>query len=595
MVNHMNNSDLVFKLMDVFRRTPMAQEEQLKLSMQLLAWAYLSENQTLSERLRIKNYASSTNEELEDLWGLLDLEVGIRDTLFLGVKPFQHISNREIQDAIHLILNASSAGFIKELDLTDIVCEFRFCGEIAIPPEIADYLVALAELEEKTTIYLPWDGSGQLMGRVAMQSRCVYVETPSTAPYPFIIRLFHDEVDIAITNPIIQPKGIEGGKLRTFGTAISFPPFGIKYDEKDIVNDWFNRFPEKTTNGTILWIRHILAQTKGLAVIAVPNTVLFSAGMEKMLRQDLLSSRKVKAVISLPSKLLYSTGISFSVLILSNEMPCHKVLFIDAATTDFFKKSNKTRDTLSNLDELIAISTGKQSSKYGLQVAVEDILNNDSQLQPSHYVMSEKDNQLNAKFSGMPKRRLDDVVTLVRPMNTLSDSDEEQGIVAYEIGAANMPEYGCINTHGREVTISSDAVKKNQHQFLKSGDIVLIIKGSVGKLGIVGNAPPAGEGGWVAGQSFIVLRLNTSSIDARWLFVFLRSEIGQALISKLVSGATISLLKLNDLPKLEIPVSDREAQQKIIADFDQEVALQSQIDEIHKKQTELAKKYWSLD
>ena len=78
----MNNSDLVFKLMDVFRRTPMAQEEQLKLSMQLLAWAYLSENQTLSERLRIKNYASSTNEELEDLWGLLDLEVGIRDTLF---------------------------------------------------------------------------------------------------------------------------------------------------------------------------------------------------------------------------------------------------------------------------------------------------------------------------------------------------------------------------------------------------------------------------------------------------------------------------------------------------------------------------------
>ena len=590
----MNNSDLIFKLMDVFRRTPMAQEEQLKLSMQLLAWAYLSEKQTLSENLKIKNYASSTNEELENLWESLDSKIGIPDTLFSSMKPFRHISNREIQDAINLILNAASAGLIKELNLTDIVCEFgssRFCGEIAIPSEVVDYLVALAELEEHTAIYLPWDKSGQFMGRVATKNRSIYVETKSNDPYPFIIRLFHEgKIDISIGDPI----RMIDGKLRTFDTAISFPPFGIKYDEKDTANDWFNRFPEKTTNGTILWIRHILAQTKGIAVVAVPNTLLFSAGIEKMLRQDLLSNRKVKAVISLPSKLLYSTGISFSVLILSNEMPCHKVLFIDAATTDFFKKSNKARDTLSNLDELIAISTGKQSSKYGLQVAVEDILNNDSQLQPSHYVMSEKDNQLNAKFSGMPKRRLDDVVTLVRPMNTLSDSDEEQGIVAYEIGAANMPEYGCINTHGREVTISSDAVKKNQHQFLKSGDIVLIIKGSVGKLGIVGNAPPAGEGGWVAGQSFIVLRLNTSSIDARWLFVFLRSEIGQALISKLVSGATISLLKLNDLPKLEIPVSDRESQQQIIADFDQEVELQSQIDEIHKKQTELAKKYWSL-
>ena len=60
MVNHMNNSDLVFKLMDVFRRTPMAQEEQLKLSMQLLAWAYLSENQTLSEHLRIRVFVGIT-------------------------------------------------------------------------------------------------------------------------------------------------------------------------------------------------------------------------------------------------------------------------------------------------------------------------------------------------------------------------------------------------------------------------------------------------------------------------------------------------------------------------------------------------------
>ena len=579
--------------MDVFRSTSMVQDEQLKLSMQLLAWAYLSENQTLSDTLRIKNYASSTIEELETLWGLLDLEIGIRDTLFSSVKPFQYISNRVIQDAIHLILNAASAGLIKELNLTDIVCEFgssRFCGEIAIPSEVVDYLVALAELEEKTAIYLPWDKSGQFMGRVATKNRYIYVETKSNDPYPFIIRLFHEgKIDISIGDPI----RMIDGKLRAFDTSISFPPFGIKYDEKDIANDWFNRFPEKTTNGTILWIRHILAQTKGLAVIAVPNTVLFSAGMEKTLRQDLLSNRKVKAVISLPSKLLYNTGISFSVLILSNDKPCESVLFIDAATTGDFKKSNKTRDTLSNLAELIAISTGKRPSKHGIEVAVEDILNNDSQLQPSHYVMSEKDYQLNAKLSDIPKQRLDDVVALVRPMNTLSDSDEEQGIVAYEIGAANMPEYGCINTHGREVTISPDVIKKNPHQFLKSGDIVLIIKGSVGKLGIVGNAPPAGEGGWIAGQSSIVLRLNTPSIDARWLLVFLRSEIGQALISKLVSGATISLLKLNDLPKLEIPIPDQETQQ-VIADFDQEVALQSQIDEIRKKQTELAKKYWSL-
>lgn len=590
----MSNANLLTILFETFKSTPLSSEKQLQLSMQLLAWAYLSENNFLPSEINIDKYASSTNAELSDVWSKINGELDNQELLFTE-SPFTHINNGETQVAINLILQAKSAGLIKNLDLTDSVCEFSSLPFYtpAIPPEVANYLIAIAGLEESKTVYLPWDRSGQLTGRVAALNKEIYLEIPSNAPYPFITQIFNlkKKIEIVITDPITQPKGVADQKLRTFDVSISIPPFGIKYDEKDISNDWFNRFPEKTTNGTILWIHHILSQTKGHAVIAVPNTILFSGGGEKRLREELLKNKKLKAVISLPACLLYDTALPFSVIILSNKISYEKVLFIDASSSSDFKESTKKpRDILSNLDLLIDITTGKKPSKYGIEVSVEDILHNDSQLQPSHYVMSETDQLLQTKLN-MPKLFLHDVVTFVRSMKSVNES--EKSIDAYEIGAADLPEYGCVSYHGRDVKISIDMVKKNKAQFLIKNDIVLIIKGSVGKVGIIGDAPAAGEGGWIASQSMIVLRVHDTDIDAKWLYVFLRSDIGKALMNKLASGATISLLNLSDLQKLQIPKPDALAKQ-MVADFEQEVVMQSQVDRIRQQQNILAKKYWQL-
>jgi type I restriction enzyme M protein len=58
-------------------------------------------------------------------------------------------------------------------------------------------------------------------------------------------------------------------------------------------------------------------------------------------------------------------------------------------------------------------------------------------------------------------------------------------------------------------------VEENADQFLRPYDIVLIIKGSVGKVGIVTTDVPEPQvpGGWVAGQSAIVLRAKQDVFD----------------------------------------------------------------------------------
>ena len=84
---------------------------------------------------------------------------------------------------------------------------------------------------------------------------------------------------------------------------------------------------------------------------------------------------------------------------------------------------------------------------------------------------------------------------------------------------------------GRELYAEPTIIKKGFDQFLRSADIVLTIRGSTGKVGIVPDEVPGpGPGGWVAGSSATILRARPGThVDPRALFLLLRSPLGQDL------------------------------------------------------------------
>ncbi|MNH46547.1 N-6 DNA Methylase [compost metagenome] len=67
--------------------------------------------------------------------------------------------------------------------------------------------------------------------------------------------------------------------------------------------DPHERFPEKTQSSIVLNLRHLLAQTIGKIIAVVPNSALFNAGAERLLRADLLRKRMIHSVIALPGGL----------------------------------------------------------------------------------------------------------------------------------------------------------------------------------------------------------------------------------------------------------------------------------------------------
>jgi type I restriction enzyme M protein len=155
---------------------------------------------------------------------------------------------------------------------------------------------------------------------------------------------------------------------------------------------------------------------------------------------------------------------------------------------------------------------------------------------------------------------------------------------------------GYIRTAGRRQQIPAETANKNKGQFLRPDDIVLIIKGSVGKVGIVPQgAPPPGPGGWVAGQSGIILRVNErSTIEPKVLAMELRSPFGQELLKTVSSGATIPLIQLKELLRLQVPVPDAATAEEARSALEGEAEIQSEIEFLQHKQASLAKSLWAL-
>ena len=236
-------------------------------------------------------------------------------------------------------------------------------------------------------------------------------------------------------------------------------------------------------------------------------------------------------------------------------------------------------------------SADKNSSNCAI-VSNEKIIEGDYQLQVDRYVISESRRQLEKRLSNLNTIQLGDIVRTVRSIP--AGLSPEKPIAAMEIGAFDLPQFGYIEPKGKAISVDSNLAKRYEECFLRPLDIVLIVKGSVGKIGLVPfDAPAPGNGGWVAGQSAIVLRVHPEYC-AQSLFAQLRSPMGQALLQSIVSGATIKLIQLRELMKLEIVRSTTEQDARARKTIDAEAHLEKKIKAIKKEQEELSKGVWNL-
>lgn len=583
---------ILLQLMEIFRSDAMI-TQGAQVSLTLVAWYKASKNPLCPENLKIQNCQRVGPDELVTIMN--ELSQAMHDAAFQMVNSdIVRMRPQTIAAAIQRCLSMGEAGLLSQYDPTDAAISFDN-RELVFPEEVCDLLVKLAGDISNQTVYLPWESKGQLTGRIIKKNARGMVETAWHTSMPSLVASLlagGEQIQISYTDPLRNPYFTESGRLKGFATTLALLPFGANVPQGLVDLDLFGRFKEKTRSMTVLAVRHILAQTQGRAIVAAMNGLLFSAGAERSLREDLLKQQQIEAVIAMPAGLLDVTAIPFSILILNTKKKCDTIRFVNADTLEFKEAVSRTKSRMTNLDELVATILNTSNSEIARNVSTQEILANDAQLQVSRYVLAAAEQKIAKLLDSMPRQRLDDIATLVKPFpNVLA----EDGLTVYEVGAADLPDYGYIHTASKQILVES-RTERMRDQFLRSGDIVLIIKGNLGKVGIIKNAPPPGENGWIAGQSAAVIRLDRSTmINPIGLFMLLRSEFGKGLVKTLASGSVIPFVQLRELKQLMIPIPSLEESEKAMVALNGEEALQQQINELKKEQANLSAQCWSFE
>ncbi|QNK03479.1 N-6 DNA methylase [Dyella telluris] len=606
-----NAGQVLFQVQDLLRNSPLASNESGLLAFQLLVWAQLSTKGKLDLDSTVDAALAHGATGIVDALSRLALTDGPMGQAFGDAARRAQFSGDYIVSAVTAAKRLADGGIFERFSPADVVAHLPQIGTepVTVPAEVARLMVNLVVKGDQSSVYSPWESSGQFVGALLNQHVSLYVETPFSTPLPALLSLFREApTEMVLANPLRSPTAIKGGHLQKFDAALSIPPLNMVVSDEAAMTDLYGRFPIKKATWNGLNVLHIVAQTGGKAAIIVANSFLFGPGRDREVREYLLHKGMVEAVIALPAGLFNITNIPSALLLLDTQANCRKVGFVDATRPYFTKALNKGKTTLVNTNAIVSFCSalmGEQSvlaadaldDTLAVVTPVEDILGNEASLQVDRYVMAHEQRNLQAWLRAMPTVALEDLADFHNPIpNKDRNSGAPAAIEVYEVGAADLPSAGYIATPEKTVSVqlSSRRSGNAEEAFLRQGDVLLITKGSVGKVGIVpADVPPAGPGGWVAGQSAIVLRGRGQYGDLRGLGLWMRSQMGRDVLAGITSGATIPMISIQTLRRLQVPVLTLEATHRAVEVLNREAEIQRGIEALRTEQAGLSERLWN--
>ena len=586
------NEKIFSQLMEAARGLALTSPQSLSLVLQLLCWRTLSEGQAnLAEQLLFETVSKRTLAEQHEALRQVQDHIGVT---FIDESVWQSLrGSGDIAPLMQKINELAAQGFLDNLNLDDAAfwSADRHDGIPARASSLNDVLIALAGVDATQQVYVPWESSGQLAARIVRSGAQAWVEAQQPLlTAQLLILSGGSKWTLKASEPIANPSALEGGKLLRFDTAVCHPPMGLRYPHEVVERDLLGRFVEKTSVGSVLQIRHLLAQTRGRIVMAVANGVLFASGSERQLRERLVEEGKLEAVIALPAGLCSHTGIALSILVLNAQGGAERVRFVNATAEPFIEHVARKRIELKNIDALLTTVAGRDDTEHAVSATRQEIAANDHSLEVSRYVLDEAARELVQQQQRYPMHRLGEFFEVIRPRQHATASS---GAAVNEVQAQDIPAYGYLRSASKEAQFDLGSAKASIY-FIRPDDVLLTFKGTIGKVGIAREVPDSEEGGWIAGQSLAILRSTRPELyPPKALLTYLRSSMGQALLRHIAVGATIPSLKLSALKDLKIPVPNAEEMHRMVQAFEHEARIEEQIQQLRTSQAAIAASLWT--
>lgn len=457
----------------------------------------------------------------------------------------QSLSGSQLSEIIKAVrkfnLEEINYDFVSRLAQTTDLSRGKAGGNV-LPTEICELMVELAGVEKKTSVICPFNDPEWLAFKAAEKSDDVTIYNEKESPLPHLLNILLDKQVKIRTDR--EPSAVYSQKHDVF---LAKPTFGPDSAEE---------------------IRHIVENTSGRAVILVLNNFLFrTVGDEFQLKKEMIVEKAVETVVTLPGGVLQNTNLPFSLLVVDRSVKTEEVLFVKASGGDLERSDFGLRSRKIETDKIIKTVRERRRGDISMLVSSETLRENEFNFSPERYLLQVHENDIFKFLERAEVKTLEEIAELYRPQSVRDFQVDAAGGEAFlEVSVSNIAENGYVFKPKKEISLAAPFGTRFDNLILQAGDVLLPIKGSVGKVGIV---PPEFEGRWIANQSLIILRLKKDNqlIDPILLYSYLASEIGQTLLQTYTSGSAISFIQMRDVRQLKIPIPPVEVQQEIINCF----------------------------
>jgi type I restriction-modification system DNA methylase subunit len=495
-----------------------------------------------------------------------------------------------------------------------------FLGGLVLAPELCELLFAGINALAGDKVWIPFDQTGQLVMRAVRKGLKVVAAGPGRRPQLHLNLLLAIEKADQRNGMLVDFEVAREGNSRALNAdfLVATPPFGMKIQTGAGWRQWEGINLDQVGSNN-LYQRHgpitqvqldrsdswavaaFWPRISKRAVFLVSPSVLFAKGQEQRLRENLLMNEgALSAVTILPTRQMSVSNMASALLLLDRGNSKRKVRLTDATDLTIESKSTMKFSRTLDFPTVASLMTGdREDPKTSFTADFQDVAMQDFNLVPARY--------LRQSLAG-PRRPLGDLVEVIRAPVASKDS------TALTIQEAGFPELD----RWREVSglfskTTSINARKLEESILRSGDVLLSIKGTLGKSALVGRVPTVepsfrqafikqhGEPLFtdltqspvVPSQSCIALRVVDHHISPMHLFLYLRSDDFKHQIDSLRVGASVAhVTPATLMQEIRVPIPDKSELDSYRQKYEELCDLEASIEAAQQRTSEIRKGLW---
>lgn len=213
----------------------------------------------------------------------------------------------------------------------------------------------------------------------------------------------------------------------------------------------------------------------------------------------------------------------------------------------------KTVNEVSHALSCLGADTFQKNSEHCKFVSLSSIKSNADKLcklDPTAYV-SPTDVLDSVAYIKKGTVELEKIATIYKALTCKAPADTDFKEKLCELNLNDVPESGIITSVPKEVEVEL-GLKQAKRNLLIDGDVVISVKGAVGKVGFY----KEGQKKVMAGQCFAIIRSKDPDLYSQELiFALLRNDDMQDYIKTKITGDKLKVLQLSELKAIPLPAA----------------------------------------